>query len=118
MAREYPLRTGFKVFYIILGIVALPLFFLGVPVLIIAFRSYAKIDEEGLEYRTITTKRIPWNQLAEVSRARSKGILGALMAPHSLVTTDGKRSILPVGTFSGGDEILRIAKSHTDANGT
>ena len=118
MAREYPLRTGFKVFYIILGIVALPIFFLGVPVLIIAFRSYAKTDEEGLEYRTLTTKRIPWSQLQAVSRAPANGILGTLMAPHFLATTDGKRRTLPIGTYSDSDELLRIAKSHAAANKT
>lgn len=118
MVREYALKTGFKVFYIIIGIVAMPIFFLGVPVLMIAFRSYAKTDEDGIEYRGITTKRIQWSELTEVSSAPASGLLGALMAPHFLATTDGKRSTLPVGTFRNGDELLRIAKSHSAANET
>ena len=118
MVREYALKTGFKVFYIIIGIIAMPIFFLGVPVLMIAFCSYAKTDEDGIEYRGLTTKRIQWSQLAEVSRAPASGLLGALMAPHFLATTDGKKATLPIGTYNDGDELLRIAKSHSAANET
>ncbi len=118
MVQEYALKTGFKVFCIIFGVLAMPIFFLGVPMLMIAFRSYAKTDEEGLEYRWLTTKRIRWSQLAQVSRAPSVGIIGAIMAPHFLATTDGKRASLPIGTFTNGDELLRIAKSHSTANET
>jgi len=111
VAKEYALKSGFKVFFIILGIIAMPIFLLGVPVLMIAFRSYAKSDEEGMEYCWLTTKRISWEELADVKRAHAAGVLGAMMAPHSFATVDGKLSNFPSGTFVGGDELVLLAKS-------
>lgn len=115
MANEYALKSGFKVFFIILGVIALPIFFMGVPVLWIAFKAYAKTDEHGLEYSWLGTKRIAWSEIAEVNRAPAAGIVGILMNPHSVTTTAGKRLNFPAGTFVGGDQVIAEAKSRAAA---
>jgi hypothetical protein len=112
MAHEYRLKTGFKIFFVVLGIIALPIFLAGVPVLLIAFRAYAKTDEKGFEYRWLTVKRVEWADIAEVRRAPAAGLLGALMAPHTVERLDGKPFNFPSGTFTGGGDIVELAKSH------
>lgn len=117
MTNEYRLKTGFKIFFVLLGIIALPIFFAGVPVLLIAFRGYAKTDDKGFEYRWLTVKRVEWADIVQVSRAPAAGLLGALMAPHTVERLDAKPFNFPAGTFAGGDEIVQRAKSHVTAEG-
>ena len=112
MTQEHSLNTGFKIFFILIGIIALPIFLIGIPVLMIAFRGYAKTDEKGFEYRWLTVKRVEWENLAEVRKAPAAGLLGAMMAPHTFERLDGKPFNFPSGTFSGGKDIIALAQSH------
>lgn len=111
MAQDYALKSGFRVFFIIIGVIALPIFLLGVPVLWIAFKAYAKTDAGGIEYRWLSTKRIPWEELCEVSRAPAAGVLGAMLAPYTLGTVAGKRHNFPSGAFVGGDAAIALAET-------
>lgn len=78
--QNHYLGSGWKTFYWILGIIALPIFFIGVPVIMIVLKAYVKMDDEKLEYWWLGTKSIPWEGMTVAPASTSSG-LGAMMRP-------------------------------------
>ena len=112
MNETYALKGGFKTFFWIIGIIAVPIFLLGIPVIMIAMKAYAKVDENGLEYWWLTTKNLPWSELQAVHRAPASGVLGVMLNPQTLTRTNGKKMNIPVGAFEGSDQLLATLQSH------
>ena len=106
MFQEYGINSGFKVFFIILGIVGLPLFLMGIPILFLAFKAYVKIDEDKLEFWWLGTKTIPWSEIKSINRINSGGLLVAVMHSLRIEKTNGKFANLPVGCFVNKQKIL------------
>jgi hypothetical protein len=98
MRTEYGLNAGFKGFFLIFGGLT-SLILLGIPVLILGLKASAAVGPDGLEWWWLGQKTIPWDEIAEIKRAPAAGVLGAMMAPLSVVRTNGKAANFPSGVF-------------------
>ena len=107
MFQEYGINSGFKVFFILLGIVAIPIFLMGIPILMLAFKAYVKIDEEKLEFWWLGTKTVPWSDVKSIIRNSNGGLLVSLMHSLRIEKTDGKVANLPAGCFVNKSDILK-----------
>ncbi|MGB1013127.1 MAG: hypothetical protein ACPG4T_03250 [Nannocystaceae bacterium] len=113
MENSYGLKTGFKIFFWIFGILTLPLFLIGLFFVWMIFKAYAKVSDEGLEYWWVTTKRLRWDEIGGLHWARPNGLLGSAMRPLQISRTEGKPVILPIGTFVGEQALIKTLQART-----
>ena len=106
MIKEYRINFGFKLFFILLGLIALPIFLMGILVLMIAFKAYVKIDEEQIIFWWLGTKNILWAEVKNISRNDNGNLLVSIMHSLRIETTDGKIVNFPAGCFVHKTEIL------------
>lgn len=110
--QDYQLGAGWKTFFWIIGVIALPIFLLGVPVIMIALKANVTIDDDKLGYWWLGQKEIPWAGMS-VARAPAAGVLGAMMSPLRVTNAEGKGFNLPVGTFNGTEQIIAVLKERS-----
>ncbi len=113
MEHSYGLKTGFRVFFWSFGVLTLPLFLMGLFFIIMVIKAYAKVDDEGVEYWWVTTKRLRWDEIGALQWARPSGVLGAAMRPLQITRDNGKNVILPVGTFVGEQALIDALSRRT-----
>lgn len=106
MFKEYGINTGFKIFLILFGIIALPLFLIGILFFLLAFKAYVKMDEEKLEFWWLGKKTIPWTEITNISRNSNGSLLVAMMHSLRIEKSNGKAANLPAGCFVNKKEIL------------
>jgi hypothetical protein len=104
MNTEYGLKAGFKWFFLIFGGIT-SLILMGIPVLILGLKASAAVGPDGLQWWWLGQKKIAWDDIAEIKRAPTAGALGGLMAPLSVVRTNGKAANFPVGVFKDSKQI-------------
>lgn len=92
--------------------IALPIFLLGVAVIMIAAKGHASVSDDALRYWWLGKREIPWEGM-KVARAPANGALGAAMMPLRITRADGKAFNFPVGTFQGKDELIATLKERT-----
>jgi hypothetical protein len=110
--QTYGLSGGWKAFFWIFGILATPIFLLGVPVIILALKARVEIDDEAFSFWWLGKKTIPWADMVDVSKAPPANALGAGMQPIFITRADGKKFTFPSGTFENRDAIRQRLAQH------
>lgn len=109
----YPLKSGWKLFFWILGLVALPIVFLGVPILMLAVKAELRVSEKGLQWWWLGTRTAPWGGTF-VQKVQGANTMARMMGPFQLLV-DGKKLALPLWTFEGSEEVAQLLREHAGA---
>ena len=110
----YPLKTGWKVFFWIFGVLTVPMFFVGVPVVMLALKAELRVTNEGLQWWWLGTRTAPWHGTF-VQKVAGANLLARLMGPLRL-QVDGKNLALPLGTFEGEHEVAQLLRDRAGAD--
>lgn len=111
---EFPISTGWKIFFGILGVVALPIFGLGLLVFYLLIKGRVLIDAEGITVVWLGTKRFAWDEVGSVNPAPASGMIGAAMNPHYIThAVTGKKATLPLGTFTNSGRIMQLIQERS-----
>lgn len=106
---EFGLGTGWKIFFGIFGVLALPIFGLGLLMFYLLVKGRVQVDAEGVTVAWLGTKRFAWDEVGSFNPAPAAGLLGAMMNPHHIThAVTGKRATLPLGTFENSARIKQI----------
>ncbi len=113
MEKTFGLKTGMKVMAWIVGIIGLPFFLVGVPMIVLAVRGGITLRDDKVISTWVFRREHAWSDIAKIWWGRrAGGVVGAIMGrPLMLETKDGKKhGGIMVEAYRGTDEVLAELK--------